>query len=266
MLRTRVLTGVVLAVVVGFTLLGLDTTYASLVFGLIWLVGADEWARLMRLSLPGRAAFDVLFVAFVAVVVGRGLPAGAITVVLWLAVLVWLVIFVLVLRFPERLPLGTLTLAGLVVLAAAWLSIYRVHGVPDGGPLLILCALMIVWSADIGAFFVGRRFGRTPLAPRVSPKKTWEGVGGGVVLATAAGVLAAAILGLPLARLAPLAAGMALVSVIGDLGISLLKRRAGLKDAGVLLPGHGGILDRFDGVTAALPVFVLGLQFAHVLD
>ncbi|HEY5666159.1 MAG TPA: phosphatidate cytidylyltransferase [Gammaproteobacteria bacterium] len=266
MLRTRVLTGIVLAAVVGFTVLGLDTTNASLVFGLFWLIGADEWARLMRLGPLGRAVFDAVFVGFVAVVVGMGLPGAAVNAVFWLAVLVWLVMFGLVLRFPERLPLGLLTVAGLVVLAAAWLSFYRVHGGADDGPLMILFALMIVWSADIGAFFVGRQFGRTPLAPRVSPKKTWEGVGGGVVLATAAGILAATILELPLARLALLAALMALVSVIGDLGISMLKRRAGLKDAGVLLPGHGGILDRFDGVTAALPVFVLGLQFAHVLD
>lgn len=266
MLRTRVLTGLGLAVVVAFTVLGLDTTNASLVFGLFWLVGADEWARLMRLGLFGRAAFDALFVAFVAFVVGMGLPGGVITAVFWLSVLVWLAMFALVLRFPERLPVAPLTLAGLVVLAAAWLSFYRVHGGSENGPLLILFALMIVWSADIGAFFIGRRFGRTPLAPRVSPKKTWEGVGGGVVLATAAGVLAATVLALPPARLALLAAIVALVSVIGDLGISMLKRRAGLKDAGVLLPGHGGILDRFDGVTAALPVFVLGLQFAHLLD
>ena len=220
----------------------------------------------MRLSLLGRAVVDALFVAFVAFVVGMGLPGPAITGMFWIAVAVWLVMFVLVLRFPEQLPVAPLTLAGLVVLGAAWLSFYRVHGGSANGPLMILFALMIVWSADIGAFFVGRKFGRRPLAPRVSPKKTWEGVGGGVVLATAAGVLAATILALPPARLAVLAAVMALVSVIGDLGISMLKRQAGLKDAGVLLPGHGGILDRFDGVTAALPVFVLGLQFAHVLD
>ena len=266
MLRTRVLTGVVLAIVVAFSVLGLDTAYASLVFGLFWLIGTDEWARMMRFGTVGRAVYDAVFLVFVALAVTTGLPPGVADAILWLAMLVWLAMFVLVLRFPEKLPLGPLTVAGLVVLAAAWLSFLEVHGSAGNGPLMILCALMMVWAADIGAYFAGRSFGRTPLAPRVSPKKTWEGVGGGVALATAAGLLAATVLGQPMALLAPLAAVMALVSVIGDLGISMLKRRAGLKDAGVLLPGHGGILDRFDGVTAALPVFVLGLKFAHVLD
>jgi phosphatidate cytidylyltransferase len=246
--------------------LGLETAYASLVFGLVWLIGADEWARLVRFGPVGRTVYDVLFVAFVGVAIGVGLPDGVASSVLWLAALVWLVMLGLVLRFPQKLPTAPLAAAGLIALAAAWLSFHEVHGRADNGPLMILFALMMVWAADIGAFFVGRSLGRTPLAPSVSPKKTWEGVGGGVVLATAAGLLAAVVLGLPVTLLAPLAALMALVSVIGDLGISMLKRRAGLKDAGVLLPGHGGVLDRFDGVTAALPVFVLGLQFAHLLD
>jgi phosphatidate cytidylyltransferase len=155
---------------------------------------------------------------------------------------------------------------GLVVLTAAWLAVYLLHGAGTAGPGLILAGLIIVWSADIGAFFVGRGFGRTPLAPRVSPKKTWEGVAGGVLLAAVAGSVAAWLLELPLAFMLPAAVAMALISVVGDLGISVIKRRAGIKDSGMLLPGHGGVLDRFDSVTAALPFYALALQFAHVLD
>jgi phosphatidate cytidylyltransferase len=266
LLRTRVLTGLALAVTVLVSVLGLTTLYASLVFGVAWLIGTDEWSRLVRLPPAGRANYDLAFDVIVVAVLAFGLPAIAIDVVLWVAVASWLLLFGMVLRFPRPMPLAPARLVGLVVLGAAWLSFYRIHGAGADGPALILVGLLIVWCADIGAFFVGRTLGRRPLARRVSPRKTWEGVGGGVALAMLAGALGARALDLSLALLVPLAAAMALVSVVGDLSISMLKRRAGLKDAGMLLPGHGGILDRFDGVTAALPFFVLGLQFAHVLD
>jgi len=266
LLRTRVLTGLVLAVLVAVSVLWLKTPYASLVFAVFWLIGADEWARLARLTRAGRVVYGGLFAAMLVGVITMGLPGAITDGVLWLAAVVWLLTFSFVLRFPRPLSRATITVMGLIVLAAAWLSFHRVHGVEPGGPGLILAALVIVWSADIGAYFVGRALGRTPLAPKVSPKKTWEGVAGGVTLATAVGALLALILDLSLLVLVPIAAATALISVVGDLGVSMLKRQAGLKDTGVLLPGHGGILDRFDGVTASLPFFVLGLQFAHVLD
>jgi phosphatidate cytidylyltransferase len=266
LLRTRILTGVVLGVVVVASVLALGTTPASLVFAAFWLVGAGEWARIAGLGRAGRLAFSAAFAIFALAVLAVGLPAAAIAGILWLAVACWLAAFVFVLRYPAPLAQLPIVVAGLVVLPAAWLAVHALHGAAPEGPGLILAGLVIVWSADIGAYFVGRGLGRTPLAPRVSPKKTWEGVFGGVALASIAGALAAGLLGQPLAVFASLAAGVALISVVGDLGISLLKRRAGLKDSGVLLPGHGGVLDRFDGVTAALPFFVLGLQFAHVLD
>jgi phosphatidate cytidylyltransferase len=266
LLRTRILTGIVLAIIVGVSVLGLPTRYASLVFALFWLAGAGEWARLAGFAWPGQVVYGGLFAALVAAVLILGAPARMATATFWLAAFVWLGTFGLVLRFPRPLAAAPIAIVGIVVLFAAWLAFYAVHGAGARGPALILTGLVIVWSADIGAFFVGRSLGRTPLAPRVSPKKTWEGVAGGVMLATIAGITAAWLLDLSLAVLGITAAAMALISVVGDLGVSMLKRRVGLKDAGVLLPGHGGIMDRFDGVTAALPFFALGLQFAHVLD
>jgi phosphatidate cytidylyltransferase len=248
------------------TVLGLATPDASLVFGLIWLLGADEWARLVRLGVPGRAIHGVLFLTIVVAVLVFAPGDAVIGAWLWLAAALWIVLFAMVLRFPRPVPLVPVRLIGLVVISAAWLSLWRVHGAGPNGPALVLVGLLIVWSADIGAFFVGRTLGRTPLAPKVSPKKTWEGVGGGIALAMVAGALGAIALDLPPVLLVAVAAAIAPISVVGDLSISMLKRQAGLKDAGVLLPGHGGILDRFDGVTAALPFFLLGLQFAHVLD
>jgi phosphatidate cytidylyltransferase len=266
LLTTRILTGVGIAVVVLGTVLWLDPAWAALVFGAVWIVGAAEWAGLAGLGLPGRAAYAGVAALLIALLVGLGGGAWPVPALLWAAAVIWLVTFGLVLRFPPPLPLAVLLPAGILVLGAAWTSLFVLHGTAATGPGLVLTGLSIVWSADIGAYFVGRSIGRTPLAPRVSPKKTWEGVAGGVALAALTGAIAARWLGLPQALLIPLAAALALVSVVGDLGISMLKRWAGKKDSGMLLPGHGGILDRFDGVTAALPFYVIGLQFAHVLD
>jgi phosphatidate cytidylyltransferase len=266
LLKTRILTGVALAILVLAAVLLLKTAPAALVFGLIWLIGAGEWAALANLGKPGRIIFGGGFGLFVVAVIGLGLPDDFAVALLWLAVAIWLLAFVWVLRFPPPLPPAITLAVGFVVLSAAWIAFYLLHGAEPQGPGLVLAGLFIVWSADVGAYFTGRSIGRTPLAPHVSPKKTWEGVAGGMVLAGITGSIAARIMGLPVLLMIGLAGASALVSVVGDLGISMLKRWAGKKDSGVLLPGHGGILDRFDGVTAALPFYALGLQFAHVLD
>lgn len=266
MLRTRVLTGLALAVVVAVTTFWLPTQYAALVFGLFWFIGAGEWGRIAGLGPPGRLVYCALFAAFVGAVIRFDIDPALAATLFWLAAACWVLTFFLVLRFPRPIASAPILACGLVVLAAAWLAVFLVHRTEPQGPGLILAGLVIVWCADIGAFFVGRSFGRTPLAPQVSPKKTWEGVAGGLVLAAAAGGTAAWLLDLSLAFMLPAAVAMALISVVGDLGISVIKRRAGLKDSGMLLPGHGGVLDRFDSVTAALPFYALALQFAHVLD
>ncbi len=265
-MRTRVLTGLAHAVVVGVSIFFLQPPYAALVFGLFWFIGAGEWARIAGLNSPGRFVYCALFAVFVGAVIRFGIDPRIAAALFWLAAACWVLAFIVVLRFPRPIGSPPILASGLIVLAAAWLAVFLVHGAGTAGPGLILAGLGIVWSADIGAFFAGRSLGRTPLAPRVSPKKTWEGVAGGVVLAAMTGGLAAALLDLPLAFMLPAAVAMSLISVVGDLGISVIKRRAGLKDSGMLLPGHGGVLDRFDSVTAALPFYALALQFAHVLD
>ena len=266
MLRTRVLTGLALAVVVAVSIFLLPTTYAALVFGLFWFIGAGEWARIAGLASTGRLVYCALFAVFVGAVIRFGIDSRLAAALFWLAAACWALTFIVVLRFPRPIGSWPILASGLIVLAAAWLAVFLLHGAGAEGPGLILAGLATVWSADIGAFFVGRSVGRTKLAPHVSPRKTWEGVAGGVVLAALTGGVAAWLLDLPLAFMVPAAVAMALISVVGDLGISVIKRRAGLKDSGMLLPGHGGILDRFDSVTAALPFYALALQFAHVLD
>jgi len=124
---------------------------------------------------------------------------------------------------------------------------------------VLLFALLIVWAADAGAYFAGKVFGRVKLAPSISPGKTWEGVFGGLLIVAALAVAAAYWTDIRLAVLLPFCLAVAVLSIVGDLTVSMFKRTAGLKDSGTLFPGHGGILDRIDSVAAAAPLFALGV-------
>jgi phosphatidate cytidylyltransferase len=168
------------------------------------------------------------------------------------------------LNAPERVT-GLdpwLFVAGVPVLLGPWLALVHLHGVSQKGPGLVLFLLLLIWTADIAAYFSGRLWGSTKLAPALSPGKTRMGVYGALI--------GAALAALALSRWLGLAPGLtaaamiiciltAFVSVVGDLYESLVKRRRGVKDSGRLLPGHGGMLDRIDSLTAAAPVFTLGM-------
>jgi phosphatidate cytidylyltransferase len=154
-------------------------------------------------------------------------------------------------------------------LLCLWIALYELRRID---PLLLLTALAVVWLADIGAYFAGRRFGRHKLAPKVSPGKTREGAYGGLALVLAAALAVMLAAPHPAVMPQPLIAGYGLVitllvlclivalSVVGDLYESLLKRGKGVKDSGALFPGHGGILDRIDALVPTMPAFLLLLQ------
>jgi len=235
------------------------------------LQGAWEWTNLMQLQgKASRVAYCVLLLlclsasAYVITVYSSFL-----TVLLYLALAWWLLALYWVMRYPaasnwwQSRPVKAI--CGLMLLVPCWLSLVylKVHGGSEGYWLLLL--FILIWSADSGAYFSGRRFGKNKLAPAVSPGKSWEGVIGGAVTAAVAVLLTlywrdSSILGasqyFPLSFLVVLTVAF---SVLGDLFESMAKRAVGVKDSGQLLPGHGGVLDRIDSVTAAAPVFALGL-------
>ena len=136
---------------------------------------------------------------------------------------------------------------GPLALLPAWFLLTHLHANAVQGPSLTLSIMLIVWAADVGGHFVGGNWGRVKLAPRVSPAKTWEGVIGGMALATLFAFSAGLLLDLPAGTFVVIGVAAALVSVIGDLTVSMLKRNVSVKDSGWWLPGHGGILDRIDG-------------------
>ena len=155
---------------------------------------------------------------------------------------------------PEAVPL-TVLVPAFVALA----SLDTAHTGFATGPALVLSLVFMVIAADIGAYFVGRQFGRRKLAPRVSPGKTWEGAGGGLALVALVAWAWAVHAGVPAGTFVAVGVAVGIFSVVGDLTESMFKRASGLKDSGVLLPGHGGLLDRIDSVTAAAPLYALVL-------
>lgn len=267
MLLTRVLTALALLPLVVAAILWLPTDAIAVVAGGAFAIGAWEWGRLLDFrTRQARAVCAAIAIAGFAGLwwlpaqhpIPRVLMAAA--VIWWLCVVLWIA------RFPRgwEASLGRRPLAaalGVVVLGATFLAILAVHDRADG-PALLLLLFVLTWAADTGAYFSGRFLGRHKLAPRVSPGKTWEGAAGGVALATLAAALGGWWLGhggAALAAWALLGAVVAAISILGDLTISMFKRSAGLKDAGQLFPGHGGILDRLDSLLAAAPVYAAGL-------
>lgn len=215
-----------------------------------------EWGALAALEPAARVIFTVLVAA--ACVAFALLPRVGGELLVAAAVVLWVLVIPLWLRGTARVGSAGLAFAGALVLVSAWYALY----VLQENPARLLALLGVVWVADTSAYFAGRQFGRRKLAPTISPGKTWEGVLGAIV---GVGVYYA-LLWLAWAPefLAGqrsidfiLVAGMLALSVEGDLFESWVKRRAGVKDSGTLLPGHGGVLDRIDGVVAALPLAAL---------
>jgi phosphatidate cytidylyltransferase len=267
-LGKRVLTALVLLPVAVAAILWLPNRVFALALAVVVLAGGWEWGRLAgwTAGLPRGLYTLGLAAALLGAALLMRSEHGQLAL-LGLGLLWWLVAAGLVARF-ERAgtalpgPEGLRALAGVLVLVPAWAALVALHGRGDGGPAWVLFLAATVWGADTGAFFVGRRWGRRRLAARVSPGKSWEGVAGGMLAAVLAALLAAVLVGVPserLPRLLLLVIATVAASVIGDLTESLFKREVGVKDSGSLLPGHGGVLDRIDSLTAAAPVFTLGL-------
>lgn len=281
MTKLRTLTALILAPLAIAGVLLLPTGWMVAVGAVLFLAALWEWLRLA--DVEDSLARWVLLVAnlglMVALAWGSRTSSGFNWVLLELMVMAGVAWWLLGLLWLGRPRLGAdhasharvfKLAAGTLAVVPAWCALAVIHGadlepsllrgVPQGH-VWLLVALLTVWAADTGAYFTGRRFGRRKLAPSISPNKTVEGMLGGLAAGVLVAVAASPLAGAGLDRL-PLVALVALVaagfSVIGDLVESLLKRHVGAKDSGDWLPGHGGVLDRLDGVLAALPAFALG--------
>jgi len=230
-------------------------------------LGAWEWSAFAGWRSPLERGGYVAGIALAMAVLAWLVPEVIrLPVVLWIALFWWVLAFFWILRYPTPVPPGISAVAGFLVLVPAWLAMVAILTLPRAGPELLLLVLCVVFAADIGAYFAGRRFGRAKLAPSVSPGKTWEGLAGGLLLAGLAAALGARILNLPVSFMGMTGLGIAALSVVGDLTESMFKRSVGLKDSGHLIPGHGGVLDRLDSVAPALPTYALALSWLGILS
>jgi phosphatidate cytidylyltransferase len=266
MLRTRALTAAVLLAGFGSALFLLPQAGWIAFCAVLLALAAWEWGGLASLAAPGRSIYSgVLVLVFLAIphLAGAYAPAWVYTA----SALFWVVLAPLWMWRSSRVGGAPLLLAvGVLTLVPAGAALVDLRA---GHPGLLLAVLGTVWISDSTAYFVGRRFGRRKLAPSISPGKTWEGVAGALVAValyalawTALGAPDNRWLGGPLAipALAAVLLALAVVGIIGDLFESLIKRQAGVKDSGNLLPGHGGVLDRIDAPVAMLPLAVLAFM------
>ena len=260
MLKQRILTAIVLIPLVLAGLIFLPNLPFLIITALIMLAAAWEWSNLMSLtSLRAR----ILYLLLVAV----SLVGISFTAVTWYAPAAsgwWVIAAIMVFVFPQGKTLlqnrFLRGLMGVAVLVPCWAAINTIRA-QTGGVSALLFLLLLIWTADTAAYFVGRQWGKRKLAPEVSPGKTVEGFIGALIASTLVALIAFYYTGAPINRWG---FGIVLVlftvffSVIGDLFESMLKRMVGVKDSGNLLPGHGGLLDRIDSLTAAAPVYLYG--------
>lgn len=273
MLRQRIITALVLAPCAISAILFLPTDYLAILFSLILGVGAFEWSRLAgftsRLAQGGYIALVILSIVLLYPWLESSLWFSAVllsVIVGWLAITFRLFTLSEIPLIAGVAPLQALL--GLLILCTVWGSLLLIHGSSAQGPVLLIFLMLLIWGADVFAYFAGKRWGRVKLVPVVSPGKTREGVLGALVGSLLFGLLLGWYLGatgVNYLLLVLLALITSSISVVGDLFISYLKRQRGMKDTGAILPGHGGVLDRIDSLLSATPLFLLGLILLGVV-
>jgi len=262
MLKLRVATALVLAGMLLVALFLFPPVLTVVLFGLVNVLGGWEWARFGGLqSVGARGAYAILIAALLWFGWIFGRDPARLQDLMRAACIWWVVAFLWLSLAPTRHRPALTLLCGIPVLVPSFVALASLQvgrGTVDG-PEAVLWLLLLVFGADIGAFFAGRKFGRLQLAPRVSPGKTWEGAVGGMVVVAAIAWAGAVRFRVPAAAAVGFGCAVGLFSIVGDLTESMFKRAAGLKDSGALLPGHGGIFDRIDSICAAAPLYALGL-------
>jgi len=266
MLFQRVLTAFALLFIILGAVFGLSPTLFKVFIGIVIGLAIWEWSSLAGLKAKMSRVVYLAVMIIIFILVERFLSANSL--MMGGAICFWFVVFYLVYRFPAGSAgwgnRHVLMLIGLPLFLPGWIAFALLRDEPYFA-FHILFMLGLVASADIGAYFAGRHFGRHKLASEVSPNKTWEGVAGGLAGACLLMVMISLLFINPRISLTPTlwlslvgaALCIAAVSVVGDLFESMVKRFRNVKDSGNILPGHGGMLDRIDGLTAAAPIYAL---------
>lgn len=272
MLKQRLITALILAPIMIGGIFFLPVPQFMIFIAAIAALGAWEWAnlsgfthQLVRVGYAGAISLAIYALHYLDMEQDPELLYGAF---IW-----WIVAFILVRTHPKFVGLWgspvVRLLLGVVIIVPMWVGFVQLKSYPELNTYLILYVMAIVWGADVGAYFAGRRFGKNKLAPKVSPGKSWEGVYGGLLATFAIAVASGFWLQEKTMQTFDAEQWITLLvvtlvvtgaSVVGDLVESMVKRHRGIKDSSNLLPGHGGVMDRIDSMTSALPVFALALS------
>jgi phosphatidate cytidylyltransferase len=264
MLKTRIITAVVLVTSFSVALFkASDVTWALITLAAT-LVAVWEWSGLIKLNKPQMmfslaSALSIGLMLIFANYTEVGMYADELVFgLLAISAMFWIVLAPVWLISRRKINHKLLmSILGMSLLLATWVAL---NGLQNISPWLLLAVLSTVWLADSAAYFAGKKFGRHKLAPEVSPGKTWEGVAGAMLAVTLYGLLLCYYLHISRWLIVGLWL-IVVLSVMGDLFESLLKRQAGKKDSSHLLPGHGGVLDRIDGLISTLPLVLFYIYF-----
>lgn len=281
MLKQRIITALILAPAAISAIFYLPINYFAMMLMAIIAIGAWEWARFMGLVSTTQRLIYVVVTSALIFAVWYMLPVdrtwlvssgvqSEISSILWLGVLWWVLAALLMLLYPKSSRFWAnnkflIAIFGWLTLIPTWLAfmLLRLNSYALDeyqGAQLLMYLFMLVWSADIGAYFAGKALGKNKLMPNVSPGKTIEGFVGGIIFAAILTIVVGSSLQWTMEQYVTalfVTLLITTVSVLGDLTESMFKRQAGVKDSGRILPGHGGVLDRIDSLTATAPVFTL---------
>ncbi len=281
MLLQRIITASILASLIALAVFKLHSEFFSLLLGIITLLAAWEWCNLVGIKwLLARGLFMLALIVpmlgihfwtqileLVATIFDWPDVRDYSGILEWLVVppvLFWILVMILIRNSSAgilklEMKIGYKALIGWFILLATWMFLSRLRTFYDSE--MTMYFLILIWAADISAYFIGKKFGKTKLAPEISPGKTVEGMYGALIAGFLCGVALSLIYGFQFiiaSDFVLLSTLTVLVSIYGDLFFSVVKRQRGVKDSGSLLPGHGGILDRIDSLIAAIPFFYAG--------
>ena len=260
-MKERIFTGVLLGLIVLIGVLFLPNNLFRLLVFIVLFLASWEWSCFLdKPNVAVRLMYSLIVVILMYVSLSFPLITVSISFVWWIIAFVFIYNNIKQIKFINK---GLRYIIGLFVIVPSFVSLSVLHAY---SPALLIYLLVVIALADSGAYFIGKKYGKTKLAPVISPKKTIEGLWGGLLIsATTAGVYSIYFPMGAINRCLLIIVSIAIVffALLGDLFESLLKRVVGLKDSGNILPGHGGILDRLDSIFAALPVFVF---FIYILN
>tara|TARA_Y100000389_G_C17469638_1_gene529146 strand:+ start:3225 stop:4010 length:786 start_codon:yes stop_codon:yes gene_type:complete len=255
MLKTRIFTAAISLIILLTAIFIVPAPVTKNLFSLVILIGAWEWSGFLNYNSKGiRYSFVTLILLLILFVDYFLLDYS--NHIFQIACIWWFIAFIWLFLFPTSISKAFRIICGVLVLLPLHLALIELYNL---SAQILLLALAIIWAADMGAYFVGKQFGRVKLAPKISPKKTWEGVFGGLTMVTLIALTWTYLAELNILVSLPFCLAIGVLSVVGDLTVSMFKRDSGMKDSGKLFPGHGGILDRIDSIAAAAPCFSLGI-------